>query len=373
MITLRLTPTVPKVGTTHKYCVDSNSANSPTTPTGSYGATGYAGLPVDGGSRPLSYSQLDAYGFELQNPPDPQFSDDRVWTTHRPSQTGYANLTPVTSYDSLYHAPMPRIITNSETLAPLSMASLQSGLSIAGDRRLPAPNLVGTPMPAELASPTASVSGRFASMSLGGPQPRNSIENNNNFPPTSRQKSIQDLANASVMLPPVSRDYKTIAPAPLDQAYLFSNASAEDLYAACTTATISSSYATSLPPMPPMLPSSSSNGSRYTSIPTSTPTISTIVTSDRPASRHNLTSRPSENGWTITNGPPQRRASAANVSDDEDNAQPQRYQPIAIAPIISSSSCSQPQLVRTSSSHSTRREKGKSRNGSVQYGPSGKL
>lgn len=326
--------TFERVGTTHRYDVDVNS--QPTTPTTNYGTVGFiAGLTIDEGSRPIAYSQpqptspsydrLDHYTFDLPNSPttnllEPQFVDDRAW---RPSTSmnGYPPLGPVTSVDIPYRT--------SDNLAPLNIQSVPPPPI---ERRLPAPNFVGTPMsPESITSPTAGVSGRLANLSISGSQfqPRS-----DNMSTIRRPNSIQDLENASVMLPPMSRgnaDYKSIAPTPHSttstQGYLLPSTSAEGLYATCTASgSLPSSHATALPPV--HLPS---NPPHYQQS-SSAPYISAITTTDdHSISRFSQSADnpPSVYGWTTANDNTFRRHSILISGEDDQNSQ--CYQPLAPA------------------------------------------
>ena len=179
------------------------------------------------------------------------------------------------------------------------------------ERRLPVPNATITSD--SVSSPTSgTVSGRLASLSLGGPN-----------------RSNQDFTNASIMLPPVGRasEYN-------GQNYVYQTAVTEDLYA-CTAATNSNAYAMALPPM---LTPSSQGGSRYgssSSAPSATSSITGVVTPDRPLSRHSQASQPSDNqaqasyGWATANDGRRHPSIGHAHHDDGDGSLGVRYQPIA--------------------------------------------
>lgn len=348
-----------QVGTTLNFSVDTNVAESPTTPTTHYGSAGFlAGLPVDGGSRPLNYShQPDSYGFEAQGPSEPQFIDERVWSVNHQSQNGYAPIGSSASFDNPYQNTMPRL--SGADLAPLNVSSPNTGNVLpvpppSVDRRLPALSFIGSSTSSELTSPTALVSGRLASLSLGlGNSVRGSIEDAR-YPHTLNGR--QD-----VMLPPVTREFKNTAPTSSEQTYVYSNMNEDDLYGTCTAAVDPSSSATTVPPLDAMtsFPSTYMTGSRYATIPTSAPTISTMITSDEQSrSRYSQSFNTPQYGWNMANELPQRRTSGT-IASGEDRDDGHRYQPIAMAPIA------QPQHSRTSPSR--RGDKGKEKAASGRH------
>lgn len=333
-----------QVGTSWKFGVKSSGTGTSTTSTSSYGTTGFvAGLPIDPGTRPLSYPQsfspsysraalsdqtFEDYQYPLQHlntaQSESQFADDRAWTD-RPSTSMNALET---AYGSSYRL--------ADALAPLSLSSLQ-GPPPPIERRLPAPKLVGTPIsPDSITSPTASVSGRFASLSISGPG-RHSTKT-----AVGRQNSIQDLANASIMLPSASgQDYQTLAllPKSTDSAglsYPILPSSAEDLYASCASVSTAPQYSTALPPM--QIPS---NAPRYSQDSTgaSSASVPAVPKLDRQQVSHRdqvpYTSEQayaSTNGWTTANASTHSRRSMAKGGNDDHGPRYHTLAPLAPAP-----------------------------------------
>ncbi|KAF1347595.1 hypothetical protein BDV97DRAFT_370508 [Delphinella strobiligena] len=326
--------TFERVGTTHRYNVDVSS--QPPTPKISYGTVGFiTGLAIDEGSRPISYSQpqptsppydrLDHYTFDLPNTPtatllERQFVDDRSW---RPSTSinGYPSLSPVVSLDLPYRA--------ADNLAPLNIQSVPPPPI---ERRLPAPNFVGTPMsPESIASPTAGVSGRLANLSISGGQAQSRDDNHST---TRSRNSIHDLTNASVMLPPMSRgnaDYEAIAPTPHSttstQGYVLPSTSTEGLYAARTASgSLPASHATVLPQV--HVPSNAPHYQQSSSAPY-IPAI--MTTEDHSVSRYNqpADNAPSLYGWTTANDNTYSRNSALMIGEEDQASQ--CYQGLALA------------------------------------------
>lgn len=131
--------------------------------------------------------------------------DSRSWMTGSRSSTAvsyFPQESPAT-YD--YSAPISRISSDStEPLSPLNMSNLQHSLPLPLERRLPAPNFVGTPITADndIRSP---ISARLSALSISGPYSRTNSTSWSVDGTERRQPSIHDLAEASMMLPPVTR------------------------------------------------------------------------------------------------------------------------------------------------------------------------
>ena len=334
-----------QVGTTFKYQVeDTSDAGSQQTisPTASYGSssfsTGHGLLDVDSRqaytlqhtagvydrSSYISQTPLDSYPFDIQNgstaaSAEASYSDDRLWTIRPPTSIGnFSVLSTSPSYEN--------------SLAPLNTLSLSS--PPVGDRRLPAP----APKFDILTSPISSaVNGRLASLSINDPS-----RGTNQSVPHGRQNTIQDLVNTSVMLPPVTRDYKSNTSQSHDtglQGYGY-QPSSEDLYG-CTSATTgpgyyasttaSTAYSAALPPMlaPPI-------DSHYNQLPlsTSAPSIPTMIIPHRPGSRQGRTLLPDTSassmyGWATANDMHKQQSSVKEPANDVGSTRPQRYQPIA--------------------------------------------
>ncbi|CAD0101144.1 unnamed protein product [Aureobasidium mustum] len=306
------------VGTSQTFDLDTSvggpsplapiSPYSPVTPNG----TGYPAYPTDDRSSSVpgygrsGYPQtsLPAYSYEMDTPAYAVSDDSRSWTTGSRSSTGvgYFQQESPATYD--YSTPISRISSDSsEPLSPLNMSTLQHSLPLPLERRLPAPNFVGTPVTSDndVRSP---ISARLASLSISGPYSRS---NSASWPTDGierRQPSIHDLAEASMMLPPVTRGLHATAAtlpalshdsAPMPTA-MFVSSGSDGLIQASTSTTQPTYYSATTSALPSlttgMLPPT--NYARYTAINNSNSSLPVINTSDR-------TDTTSYYGWTPTN------------------------------------------------------------------------
>jgi hypothetical protein len=307
------------VGTSQTFDLDTSvgglssltpgSSYSPVSPNGN----GYHAYPTDDRSTSVSaygrsgYPQttLPAYSYDIETPTYAVSDDSRSWTTGNRSSTAvsYFPQESPAAYD--YSTPVPRISTDSnESLSPLNMSNLQHSLPLPLERRLPAPNFVGTPVTSDndVRSP---ISARLSSLSISGPYRSNSTS----WPVDGverRQPSIHDLAEASMMLPPVTRGLNGITAtlpalnhdvAPMTTAMFVSSGSdglasvqastgaAQPTYYTATTSALSSLTTGMLPP---------TNHARYTAINSRNSSLPIINTGDR-------TDVTSYYSWTPTN------------------------------------------------------------------------
>lgn len=219
--------------------------------------------------------------------------DSRAWTAGGRSSTAvsyFPQESPAT-YD--YSTPISRISSDSnEPLSPLNMSNLQHSLPLPLERRLPAPNFVGTPITADndIRSP---ISARLSALSISGPYNRSNSASWAVDGTERRQPSIHDLAEASMMLPPVTRGLNgttATLPAlnhdvtPMGTAMFVSSGSdglasiqastgaAQPTYYTATTSALPSLTTGMLPP---------TNYARYTTINNSSPSLPVTNTSDR--------------------------------------------------------------------------------------------
>ncbi|KAH0279821.1 hypothetical protein KCU91_g1447, partial [Aureobasidium melanogenum] len=183
------------------------------------------------------------------------------------------------------------------------MSTLQHSLPLPLERRLPAPNFVGTPITFDndIRGP---ISARLSSLSISGPYSRSNSASWTSDGIERRQPSIHDLAEASMMLPPVTRGLHATAAtlpalshdnAPMSTAMFVSSGSAGLLQASTSTAQPAyySATTSALPSLTTeMLPLT--NYTRYTAINSSNSSLPVINTNDR-------TDTPSYYGWTPTN------------------------------------------------------------------------
>ncbi|KAI4722623.1 hypothetical protein E4T48_01212 [Aureobasidium sp. EXF-10727] len=271
------------------------SPYSPVSPSGN----GYPAYPTDDRSCSVSaygrsgYAQtsLPAYSYEIDAPTYAVSDDSRSWTTGSRSSTGvsfYQQESPA-SYD--YSTPTSRISSDSnEPLSPLNMSNLQHSLPLPLERRLPAPNFVSTPITPDndVRSP---ISARLAGLSINGPYSRGNSASWAVDGTERRQPSIHDLAEASMMLPPVTRGLNGTAAtlpalnhdsAPMSTA-MFVSSGNDGLIQASTAATQPSYYTATTSALPSlttgMLPPA--NYARYTAINNSNSSLPAINTSDR--------------------------------------------------------------------------------------------
>ncbi|TIA50449.1 hypothetical protein D6C77_09228 [Aureobasidium pullulans] len=310
-----------RVGTSQTFDLDTSvggpspmapiSPYSPVSPTG----TGYPAYPTDDRSSSVpaygrtGYPQtsLPAYSYDIDTPTYAISDDSRAWTTgHRPSPAmSYYQQESPASYD--YPTPVSRISSDSnEPLSPLNMSTLQSSLPLPLERRLPAPNFVGTPITPDndIRSP---ISARLSSLSISGPYGRSNSASWGVDGVERRQPSIHDLAEASMMLPPVTRGLTgstATLPAlgqdttPMSTAMFVSSHGSDNMASlqASTGAPQPNYYSAGTSALPSlttgMLPPSSYT--RYTAINNSNSSLPVINTNDR-------TDATSYYGWTPTN------------------------------------------------------------------------
>lgn len=287
---------------------------SPYSPVSASG-TGYPAYPSDDRSSSVpaygraGYPQasLPAYSYDIDTPTYAVSDDSRTWTTgHRPNPgMSYYQQESPTSYD--YSTPVSRISSDSnEPLSPLNMSALQSSLPLPLERRLPAPNFVGTPITPDndIRSP---ISARLSSLSISSPYSRS---NSVSWPVDGverRQPSIHDLAEASMMLPPVTRGLTgsaTTLPALGQDTNLMSTAMFVSSQGGDNMASLQASTGASQPSYYTVgtsaLPSLTtgmllpSGYARYTAINNSSSSLPVINASDR-------TDATSYYGWTPTN------------------------------------------------------------------------
>ncbi|KAL1304296.1 hypothetical protein AAFC00_000701 [Neodothiora populina] len=287
--------TFERVGTKFTFGVSHDPGGTPTTPTSAYGMTGFlSSISVESGSRPLTYPEplthgydrasyssipLDPYGLEIapanSTAQDPPFPDDHVWST-RASQNG-------TGY-SPYNVQFGSLSTSTLQAPPPPV-----------DRRLPAPNLVGTPSTSDsVVSPFTGVSGRLASLSLSsqGHQPEKSLV---------RPSPASNAASTGIMLPPVSRHKKTSNPPDYShetgtQSYDYANPPIDNSYRVLGNAGSSSSRDTALPPLQWQQSHDSVYIQNTTPLSTSAPSITVLVATDDHA-----ISRPSNESYSANN------------------------------------------------------------------------
>jgi hypothetical protein len=286
------------------------SSYSPVSPSGN----GYPAYPIDDRSTSVpaygrsGYPQttLPAYSYDIDTPTYAVSDDSRSWTTGGRSSTAvsYFPQESPASYD--YSTPISRISSDSnEPLSPLNMSNLQHSLPLPLERRLPAPSFVGTPVTSDndIRSP---ISARLSNLSISGPYSRSNSASWAVDGIERRQPSIHDLAEASMMLPPVTRGLNGTAatlPAlnhdtiPMTTAMFVSSGSdglaaiqastgaAQPTYYTATTSALPSLTTGMLPP---------TNYARYTAINNSNSSLPVINTGDR-------TDPTSYYGWTLTN------------------------------------------------------------------------
>jgi hypothetical protein len=286
------------------------SSYSPVSPSGN----GYPAYPIDDRSTSVpaygrsGYPQttIPAYSYDIDTPTYAVSDDSRSWTTGGRSGTAvsYFPQESPASYD--YSTPISRISSDSnEPLSPLNMSNLQHSLPLPLERRLPAPNFVGTPITSDndIRSP---ISARLSNLSISGPYSRSNSASWAVDGIERRQPSIHDLAEASMMLPPVTRGLNGTAatlPAlnhdtiPMTTAMFVSSGSdgltaiqastgaAQPTYYTATTSALPSLTTGMLPP---------TNYARYTAINNSNSSLPVINTGDR-------TDSTSYYGWTPTN------------------------------------------------------------------------
>jgi hypothetical protein len=285
------------------------SSYSPVSPNGN----GYPTYPTDDRSTSLPaygrsvYPQttLPAYSYDIDTPAYAVSDDSRSWTTGGRSSTAVSYFQQESPVSYEYSTPISRISSDSnEPLSPLNMSDLQHSLPLPLERRLPAPNFVGTPITSDndTRSPTSA---RLASLSISGPYSRSNSASWGVDGIERRQPSIHDLAEASMMLPPVTRGLNgttATLPAlnhdsiPMTTAMFVSSGgdglamqastgAEQPTYYTATTSTLPSLTTGMLPP---------TNYARYTAINSSNSSLPVINTGDR-------TDQTSYYGWTPTN------------------------------------------------------------------------
>jgi hypothetical protein len=275
---------------------------------------GYPAYPIDDRSTSVpaygrsGYPQttLPAYSYDIDTPTYAVSDDSRSWTNGGRSSTAVSYFPQESSASYDYSTPISRISSDSnEPLSPLNMSNLQHSLPLPLERRLPAPNFVGTPITSDndIRSP---ISARLSNLSISGPYSRSNSASWAVDGIERRQPSIHDLAEASMMLPPVTRGLDGTAatlPAlnhdtiPMTTAMFVSSGSdgltaiqastsaAQPTYYTATTSALPSLTTGMLPP---------TNYARYTAINTSNSSLPVINTGDR-------TDPTSYYGWTPTN------------------------------------------------------------------------
>jgi hypothetical protein len=278
------------------------------------GGNGYPAYPIDDRSTSVpaygrsGYPQttLPAYSYDIDTPTYAVSDDSRSWTNGGRSSTAVSYFPQESSASYDYSTPISRLSSDSnEPLSPLNMSNLQHSLPLPLERRLPAPNFVGTPITSDndIRSP---ISARLSNLSISGPYSRSNSASWAVDGIERRQPSIHDLAEASMMLPPVTRGLDGTAatlPAlnhdtiPMTTAMFVSSGSdgltaiqastsaAQPTYYTATTSALPSLTTGMLPP---------TNYARYTAINTSNSSLPVINTGDR-------TDPTSYYGWTPTN------------------------------------------------------------------------
>jgi hypothetical protein len=305
---------VSPVGAYPAYPTDARPSMLPT-----YNRTAYSQGSLPG----YSYDGLDTSTYGAND-------GSRSWsTTSRPSTAvSYYQQDGSATYD--YPTPISRISGEStEPLSPLDMSALQYSLPLPLERRLPAPNLVGSPIAPDndMRNP---ISARLSSLSINGPYTRSSNASWALDGVERRQASIHDLAEASMMLPPVTRGLTALATtlpamnqdtAPISTAMFVSSPGNENLshiqastgalqpaYYAVSTSTLPSLTTGMLPPtnytryngttnssLPVNNTSDRTDSSSYygwTSSGTSTDTLPLITTLDSSNSSSSITTAP---------------------------------------------------------------------------------
>jgi hypothetical protein len=278
------------------------------------GGNGYPAYPIDDRSTSVpaygrsGYPQttFPAYSYDIDTPTYAVSDDSRSWTNGGRSSTAVSYFPQESSASYDYSTPISRISSDSnEPLSPLNMSNLQHSLPLPLERRLPAPNFVGTPITSDndIRSP---ISARLSNLSISGPYSRSNSASWAVDGIERRQPSIHDLAEASMMLPPVTRGLNGTAatlPAlnhdtiPMTTAMFVASGSdglaaiqastgaAQPIYYTATASTLPSLTTGMLPP---------TNYARYTAINASNSSLPVINTGDR-------TDPTSYYGWTPTN------------------------------------------------------------------------
>ncbi|KAI5198852.1 hypothetical protein E4T38_07291 [Aureobasidium subglaciale] len=207
------------VGTSQTFDLDTSVGGpspmapiSPYSPVSSNGG-GYPAYPTDNRSSSVpahgrsGYSQtsLPAYTYDIDTPTYALSDESRAWTSGNRTGTAVSYYQQEGSSSYEYPTPVSKISSDSnEPLSPLNMSTLQSSLPLPLERRLPAPNFVGTSITPDndIRSP---ISARLSSLSISGPYSRSNSGSWAVDGVERRQPSIHDLAEASMMLPPVTR------------------------------------------------------------------------------------------------------------------------------------------------------------------------
>lgn len=301
--------TLLQVGTNQWYEIEAQQ-NPNLQPTSPNDNLGYSGLSIDDGSRPLGRSlktlsidqvlpeiydrpnfspmtQFDHLSFDAVLNSDasaarndhPSFADDGVWSTEGyrnltyPSQPSYPSAVPHARHDHAYQ-PNLRLLSHSSELAPLNLATSHSAPPPT-DRRLPAPGFVGMHISQDsITSPMNSMSGRLASLSIGG-----------------YGNDMYEVAHASSMLPPVTTgEYRCFAAAS-QEAYLYqSGTAASDIFAACTSEGMPNPYVTALPSLLHPIGNDEPSYTPNAVMSTSAPSIAALISTTREEShglKHN--------------------------------------------------------------------------------------
>jgi hypothetical protein len=285
------------------------SSYSPVSPNGN----GYPAYPTDDRSTSFpvysrsGYPQttLPAYSHDIDTPAYAISDDSRSWTNGGRSSTAVSYFQQESPVSYEYSAPISRLSSDSnEPLSPLNMSNLQHSLPLPLERRLPAPNFVGTPITSDndIRSP---ISARLASLSISSPYSRSNSASWGVDGIERRQPSIHDLAEASMMLPPVTRGLSgttATLPAlnhdsiPMTTA-MFVSSGGDGLAMQASTGAVPPTYYTATTSTLPslttgMLPPT--NYARYTAVNSSNSSLPVINTGDR-------TDHTSYYGWTPIN------------------------------------------------------------------------
>ncbi|KAI5202647.1 hypothetical protein E4T39_04654 [Aureobasidium subglaciale] len=269
-------PVSPNGGGYPAYPSDDRSSSAP-----AYGRSGY------------SQTSLPAYTYDIDAPTYAASDESRAWTSGNRSGTAvsYYQQESPSSYE--YPTPVSRISSDSnEPLSPLNMSTLQSSLPLPLERRLPAPNFVGTSITPDndIRSP---ISARLSSLNINGPYSRSNSGSWAVDGVERRQPSIHDLAEASMMLPPVTRGLvgnPATLPAlgqdttPMSTAMFVSTPGDSLAAIQASTGAAQPTYYTATSSSLPSLNTGillPTNYARYTAINNSSPSLPVLNTSDR--------------------------------------------------------------------------------------------
>lgn len=240
---------------------------------------------------------------------------------------GYYDGASVVSYESMY--PLQRTTSNtSDQYSPLNLTPIHSTLPPPPERRLPAPNFVGTAMTPDSPDLHTSIRGRLASLSLSGLHNRNVMPWNMEpqAPPGSstRQPSLQGFPSPTVVLPSVSRGFMN--PDTVSATFPHDNGATGYLFSPSTSAPDLSLPLTSGPPfygnaaLPPLTTAPMLQPlqplTRYPSISLTSPPLPRIIP-DTP--RHPSSPDADPYAWTTTTTTTtnsDRRPSVAAAEDE---------------------------------------------------------